>query len=460
MNYNFDDYLNVVKLNIKNKKLHAPICAELESHLQDSADFYVEIGYDEATANEKALADMGEPAVVGESMAKLHKLSAGQILASVVFFIVAFLKLADVLLANVFITSFGTDLFYDPTGSFYFAGEYVVLLLVLSVSFLIAFWTKRIAPVIISALIAILDLYSLWSFCFVVWISVNGKLEEYIDSWREYDYIPDFNIVDYIASAILFVLLLSALLFAFVSIIRTLKNPFCNSSKIKKKISVLMLALVIVSAFAYTLINSYIDKRDAAQFEAYSKVVADLSDLLAREGKMTADDFDKVTAKFNYLEFEEFRSYYTSENEERIDVYAADIGDFALTSPRLYISKGSEGSFSVQAFSIGYHADFDLSFSFFVTFNYFFGGSNRWLASWDAIHFLNNLSDTAQPGDSLDEYFKMIKETASCIEYSYNALTGKELYSNELMESGLFSEWFYYITAEDGKFVSMEDMID
>ncbi len=51
MTYNFDDYLNVVKQNIKNKKLHAQICAELESHLQDSADFYAEIGYDEKTAN-------------------------------------------------------------------------------------------------------------------------------------------------------------------------------------------------------------------------------------------------------------------------------------------------------------------------------------------------------------------------------------------------------------------------
>ena len=44
MVYNFDDYLNSVKHNIKNKKLHEPICAELESHLRDSADFYVEIG--------------------------------------------------------------------------------------------------------------------------------------------------------------------------------------------------------------------------------------------------------------------------------------------------------------------------------------------------------------------------------------------------------------------------------
>ena len=461
MNYNFDDYLNVVKQNIKNKKLHAPICAELESHLQDSADFYVEIGYDEVTANKKALEDMGKPDIVGESMAKLHKLSAGQILVSVVFFIVAFLKLADVLSANVFITSFGTNLFYDPTGSFYFAGEYVILLVVLFASFLIAFWTKRIAPVTISALVAIFDLYSLWSFCFVVWASVTGKLEEYLDCWREYDYVSAFNAADYIASVILFALLVSALLFAFVSIIRTLKNPFCNSGKAKKMISVLMSVLIAVCAFAYTQINSYINKRDAAQFEAFSEVVADLSDLFTEEGKMTADDFDTVVNKFDYLDFEKTDSYYDSEDEEKFDVYAADIGDFALTSPRLYISKGSGGSLSVHAFSVGYDgAELDLSTSFFATLEFFIGYSNRWLASWDAIDFLNNLSDTAQPGDSLDEYFKMIKETSSCVEYSYNALTGKELYSNELMESGLFSEWFYYITADDGKFVSMEDMID
>ena len=60
MTYNFDDYLNTVRQYIDNKKLHAPICAELESHLQDSADFYVEIGYDEETANKKVMMSAGQ----------------------------------------------------------------------------------------------------------------------------------------------------------------------------------------------------------------------------------------------------------------------------------------------------------------------------------------------------------------------------------------------------------------
>ena len=100
MTYNFDAYLNSVKRNIKNKKLHAPICAELESHLQDSADFYVEIGYDEETANKKALEDMGEPATVGENMAKLHKLSGWQKFLLAVFLFVAVLKILDIFLVN------------------------------------------------------------------------------------------------------------------------------------------------------------------------------------------------------------------------------------------------------------------------------------------------------------------------------------------------------------------------
>ena len=96
MTYNFDAYLNSVKRNIKNKKLHATICAELESHLQDSSDFYVEIGYDEETANRKALEDMGEPTTVGESMAKLHKLSGWQKFLFSGFLFVAVLKFLDI----------------------------------------------------------------------------------------------------------------------------------------------------------------------------------------------------------------------------------------------------------------------------------------------------------------------------------------------------------------------------
>jgi len=58
---------------------------ELESHICDKADFYIEIGYDEKIAYEKAINDMGKPQPICEKFEKLYTdniLKAGAIFIS------------------------------------------------------------------------------------------------------------------------------------------------------------------------------------------------------------------------------------------------------------------------------------------------------------------------------------------------------------------------------------------
>ncbi len=67
-----EDYIREVVSRIKNKKAKAEVEKELSNHIDDRISYYTDAGYDEQSANEKALAHMGEPRHVGAQMAKLH----------------------------------------------------------------------------------------------------------------------------------------------------------------------------------------------------------------------------------------------------------------------------------------------------------------------------------------------------------------------------------------------------
>lgn len=64
-------YLTRVSEKIHHKQAKSEITCELDSHIDERAQFYEEIGYSEE-AFEKAVAQMGDPDEVGISLAKLH----------------------------------------------------------------------------------------------------------------------------------------------------------------------------------------------------------------------------------------------------------------------------------------------------------------------------------------------------------------------------------------------------
>ena len=67
-----EDYLdNVVPEKISPQK-QDELRAELESHIYDRVDFYMESGYDEETALEKAVEQMGETESVKRNFSALY----------------------------------------------------------------------------------------------------------------------------------------------------------------------------------------------------------------------------------------------------------------------------------------------------------------------------------------------------------------------------------------------------
>lgn len=68
-----EDYLtSVIPTNLTDNK-KAELRAEFESHIYDKAEFYIKIGYDEKTAFEKAVDEMGETESIKESFEVIYK---------------------------------------------------------------------------------------------------------------------------------------------------------------------------------------------------------------------------------------------------------------------------------------------------------------------------------------------------------------------------------------------------
>lgn len=69
-----EQFLKDVDAQIAYEPMHAPINEELQAHIEDKAEMYMEFGVEEKLAYEKAIRDMGEPDVLGMQMNETHHL--------------------------------------------------------------------------------------------------------------------------------------------------------------------------------------------------------------------------------------------------------------------------------------------------------------------------------------------------------------------------------------------------
>jgi cell division protein FtsW (lipid II flippase) len=67
------DFLQEVCKEIRFKSIHEHIIKELSGHIEDQKNDYIDQGFDEETANLKAVEQMGDPAIVGKQLDKTHR---------------------------------------------------------------------------------------------------------------------------------------------------------------------------------------------------------------------------------------------------------------------------------------------------------------------------------------------------------------------------------------------------
>lgn len=70
---NIIEYLETVRQQIRWKKAQPAVLEEIENHLIDQRNALLKEGFDETTATDKALAEMGDPVVVGEQLDRTHR---------------------------------------------------------------------------------------------------------------------------------------------------------------------------------------------------------------------------------------------------------------------------------------------------------------------------------------------------------------------------------------------------
>ena len=69
----FKHYTEKVCEQIRWKKAHGMVAQEIENHLIDQKNAYMDMGDSESTAEEKALLQMGDPVAVGAVLDSTHK---------------------------------------------------------------------------------------------------------------------------------------------------------------------------------------------------------------------------------------------------------------------------------------------------------------------------------------------------------------------------------------------------
>lgn len=111
-NENKKRYLNGVAEKISDNKMKSEIAVELDTHIDERAQFYEEIGYSEEEAFEKAVEQMGDPDAVGTSLSRLHPQGrkSVSVMLSVLLFVLLILAWRFFFLFTVFNGAVGSVL--------------------------------------------------------------------------------------------------------------------------------------------------------------------------------------------------------------------------------------------------------------------------------------------------------------------------------------------------------------
>ncbi|KJR45421.1 Cell division protein FtsW [Desulfosporosinus sp. I2] len=67
------EYLEAVRQQIRWKKAQSPVLEEINNHITDQKNAFISEGINEEAATDKAIAEMGDPIVVGEQLNHAHR---------------------------------------------------------------------------------------------------------------------------------------------------------------------------------------------------------------------------------------------------------------------------------------------------------------------------------------------------------------------------------------------------
>ncbi len=445
MNYNFDDYLNTVRQNIKNKKLHAPVCAELESHLQDSADFYVEIGYDEETANRKALEDMGEPHSIAEKFGKLYNLSFVQYLMFVFYCIAVFGNF----IANIFL------IFEDVNNAFVIFKHFLVVAVLMLCGLYLSLSYGRKAPAVISAAALISGIPSVLFFSVAVSYLITGQLKSFAHMMLRTEtkcFTAD------VCSVISIVLLLIIFGFFSLSIIMAVRasNSFVKSGyKIKTVFCSVSAVLICTFLVVFAITYVEVQKQETDHAKHFSELRSDFLGFIENDEKPLEGDAEYIVDYFSDFDFErsvryDYKGSAVTELKGRkgVAVLEFSVCEDKSFSAKIYFDEENYSSKNILGM-----------FSRKSTFNhkdYLLITTDEMLVTDDNFQKISHDNTIAQNVDIFSElnYFSL--------QYSYGA--EEKMCTFHIRTFGPESLFFglndYYLVEQNGRIIEKNSILD
>ena len=279
------EFLNNVCQEIKYKPIRKGIADELENHIQEIKEEYIETGMNEAEAEEKAVKQMGEAKTIGKELNKVHKPKLDWKLLLITVILICFGILVDIIRANnLFKNSITGEIIryviflgvgIIPSGIIYFTdykrlqkySNIIYIIATLSIFFAMLFgkeiggkpylyfnlWT--VAPEVIA-----MPLYIIAFAGFVNDFERKSKLKSIILKFTNKEININFNLVKIILLSIfslIFLTLIPSIASAFILLltylmISTIKIIQLDKNKVKNLI--ILWGMVIIGAILFTLV--------------------------------------------------------------------------------------------------------------------------------------------------------------------------------------------------------------
>lgn len=440
--------MSVVRSTIHNKRLHDPICLELEGHMQDKADFYVEIGYDELTAQRKALEEMGDPRLVAENMGKIHNLSGKQYLVLVAYHIAVFVNL--IMELGLF------DFFGEGSNySFVYLKHFSAFVLLMLCGVWLSLSYRRKTPAITSVITILSGIPSVWWFSFAFTHLITGKLEYFAGKMLRSDKLWfDVNFTC-ISAVVIFALILALSVTAVIMSIRYNNSAFMSDKKIKKNILITFLSMLLVFAVVFSVNYIEVEKQETIHAETFADLRMRFIDFIQNDGNGADGDVENILTLFNDVEF----TQQTTVNDygQKITELKGEKGvavlEFFVNEDK---SLNAYLRFDDETFSATNVLGF---FSIKSTFNH-----KNYLLMDSAV--FNSLADnfelisrTDTISDSI-EIFRGVNHLN--IQYTFSAEENLRSFHTRIYgpESLLFGTNDFYLTEENGKIVNKDSILD
>lgn len=250
------EYLNAVEQRLKKEKSKKTILAELEAHINDKIDYYLDLGYPKEEAEKRAIEEMGEPDDTALPLNKLYN-SAAQDWTALIGYV--FLILTVVM--PFFFEKF------DYAGGYYREVYHLVSVDFISlgvvfvyVCFLAFAYKSKDKILSISAAIALLisNLSSMTIFrpavYSVIKLALSG-INGYVDSIFAYSYFAQsYKCPLLIGSYIIFAVLLIWAIVQFIAIFR--QERLLNSKKLNLFIRIIKRAMLVLLCVNVTVMSA------------------------------------------------------------------------------------------------------------------------------------------------------------------------------------------------------------